>query len=81
MDTLGWFYVETGRIEQGLKLLQKALDIALHESDIRYHWAVALHRAGRNEEARKELDRLLHTDPDFPQAAEARSLLVKLQNY
>jgi hypothetical protein len=40
--------------------------------------AVALHRAGRNDEARKELDRLLRTGKDFPGIEDARALRAQL---
>ncbi len=47
--------------------------------EIRYHLAVALHKTGRNDEARKELERLLRSGKEFAQAAEARSLLERLE--
>jgi len=52
---------------------------APHLPEIRYHMAVALEKAGRRDEARKELERLLRDEKDFAQAGDARALLDKLQ--
>jgi hypothetical protein len=41
---------------------------------------VALHKNGRDQEARRELERLLRTNKDFPEAAGARALLAQLEN-
>jgi hypothetical protein len=41
---------------------------------------VALHKNGRDEEARKELERLLRANKEFPEAAGARALLARLEN-
>ena len=74
MDTLGWLLVQKGETNRGLVLLQEARVKAPHIPDIHYHMAVALHRAGRNDEARKELDRLLKSGREFPEIEEARAL-------
>jgi putative PEP-CTERM system TPR-repeat lipoprotein len=78
-DTLGWLLVQNGRTNRGLVLLQEARVKAPHIPEIHYHMAVALHRAGRSDEARKELDRLLRTGKDFPGIEEARALHKQLQ--
>ncbi len=55
-------------------LLQEAAVKAPHIPDIRYHMVVALDKAGRRDEARKELDRLLKTGKAFPDVDKARVL-------
>ena len=77
-DTLGWLLVQNGETNRGLVLLQEAAVKAPHLSEIRYHMAVALAKAGRRDEARKELDRLLKTGKEFQGVDEARKLVEQL---
>jgi len=79
-DTLGWLLVQNGDTNRGLVLLQEARVKAPHIPDIHYHMAVALHKAGRNNEARKELDRLLKTGKQFPELDDAQALRDQLGN-
>ena len=79
IDTLGWLLVQNGEITRGLVLLQEAVTKAPHVPGIRYHMAVALMKAGRREEARKELDRLLRTGKKFPERDEAAALRIRLE--
>ena len=79
IDTLGWLLVQNGEITRGLVLLQEAVTKAPHVPEIRYHMAVALMKAGRREEARKELDRLLRTGKKFPERDEAAALRIRLE--
>jgi putative PEP-CTERM system TPR-repeat lipoprotein len=77
-DTLGWLLLQNGDTRRGLILLQEAAVKAPHIPEIRYHMAVALARAGRHDEARKVLDRLLRTGKDFQGVEEARKLREQL---
>ena len=78
IDTLGWLRVEKGDHQRGLVLLQEAVTRAPHNAEIRYHMAVALAKAGRSEEARRELEWILENEKKFSNADEARALLDKL---
>ena len=78
-DTLGGLLFEQGITTRGLELLEKAFHLAPDASDIHYHYAAALAKAGQREQARRELERLLESKKRFPQEAEARSLLGELQ--
>jgi putative PEP-CTERM system TPR-repeat lipoprotein len=77
-DTLGWLLVQNGELNRGLVLLQEARLQAPHNPEIHYHLAVALHRAGRSDEAREELERLLETGQAFPGIDQARALQAQL---
>jgi len=79
MDTVGWIYVQNDMVDKGLPLLQDARVKAPHIAEIGYHLAVAMHKAGRNEEARKELRRLIRDNKDFESIEEAKQLLHKLE--
>jgi putative PEP-CTERM system TPR-repeat lipoprotein len=78
MDTLGWMLVEQGNTGRGVPLLQKAVALAPDATEIRYHLAVGLNKAGDKAGARKELDKLLAQNKPFAQIEEARSLLKML---
>lgn len=75
MDTAGWVMIHNNEVSEGLVLIQEAAMRAPHIAEIRYHLAVALDRAGHRNEARKELERLLHSGRVFSQMKEARELL------
>ncbi|MBM3525750.1 MAG: PEP-CTERM system TPR-repeat protein PrsT, partial [Alphaproteobacteria bacterium] len=75
MDTLGWILVQKGDTARGLELLKKAVSLAPDQGDIRYHYAVAMHKSGDTGGARAELNRLLNSGVRFSHAEEARKLL------
>lgn len=74
LDTLGWILVEQGNHQRGLPLLQKAAEGAPGSPEIAYHLAVALHKSGKRDAARIELDKLLAKNQTFPELEEARAL-------
>jgi hypothetical protein len=80
-DTLGWALVNTGDgkdMEEGLALL-RASSKRLRVPDGYYHYGIALHRAGRNAEARIELERALQKSPDFALAEDARKAIQQIR--
>ena len=73
-DTLGWILVEQGQLQQGINLLNKAVQKAPDVASIRYHLGAALARAGKKQEAKKELDLSIKSGQKFPELAQAQAL-------
>ena len=73
-DTLGWLLVERGDVSRGLPFLANAAAGLPRESTVRYHYAVALAKAGRKEQAREEIKRLLDSGGALPEGAMASSV-------
>jgi len=78
IDTYGWLLIKTGRTEQGLSLLEKALKHAPENGDIRYHVAAGLAQAGEKARAKRELTTLLDSGAAFTEKAAAQALLKEL---
>lgn len=78
LDTLGWILVEQGQAGRGLELLRKAVEKAPKADSLRYHYAVALARTGKQPQAKQELDALIKSRRTFPELEEAKALMAKL---
>lgn len=77
-DTYGWMLVTYGKLKEGLALLQTAKEAAPNSPDIHYHFAYALTKAGRKDEAKQVLVNVLGTDRSFEKRAEAEQLMQQL---
>lgn len=78
-DTLGWILVKRGDTGKGLTLIENAAVHAPQAISIHYHLAVALNAAGRKEQARDQLQRILQSGKEFPEKAKARLLLRQVE--
>ena len=78
MDTLGVLLMDKGDTARGLDLLKKAVALAPQASQIRLNYARALIKAGKNSDARSELDQLAKLGDKFPAQTEVAQLLKGL---
>ncbi len=77
-DTYGWMLVTYGKLKEGLDLLKTAKDAAPDNPGINYHFAYALSKAGRGDEAKSVLVNVLEGTVEFEERAEAEQLMRKL---
>jgi putative PEP-CTERM system TPR-repeat lipoprotein len=78
LDTLGTLLVSKGDASKGLEYLTKAAELAPKRHDIRLNYAKALAKAGRPDDARKELVALQAVADEFPGKSEIPALLKGL---
>lgn len=75
LDTTGVLLTAKGDVAKGLEYLTRAVTLAPDRHDIRLNYAKALLKAGRTEEARKELVKLQAVSQDFAGKSEIAALL------
>jgi putative PEP-CTERM system TPR-repeat lipoprotein len=78
LDTLGTLLVAKGDTSKGLEYLTRAAELAPKRHDIRLNYAKALAKAGRPDDARKELVALQAVADEFPGKSEIPALLKGL---
>ncbi|MES2353894.1 MAG: XrtA/PEP-CTERM system TPR-repeat protein PrsT [Pseudomonadota bacterium] len=78
LDTLGWMRVEQGKTKEGMESLKEAVALAPGDPTIRYHFAAGLARSGDKATARRELEKLLSSNPQSAIAKDAKALLGQL---
>jgi len=78
LDTIGWIFLQNGKEDKGLVLVQQAALLDARNVHVRFHLASALAKTGKNEDAKKELERLLKENKSFSERAEAEALLKGL---
>ena len=75
LDTLGVLLVAKGDAAKGIEYIAKAVQLAPNRHEIRLNYAKALLKAGRKDDARKELTQLQAVTQDFPGKSEVADLL------
>ncbi len=78
VDTLGWILVNTGKLDEGISLLQEAVTMSGGKAEIRYHLAAAFVLSGETEQARGILNDLLADATEFSSRTDAEELLATL---
>lgn len=76
-DTLGWLASHQGDLERAVTLIRQAVGMNPDDPTIRYHLGAVLAKAGKKEDAVKELRRALIA-PEFPDADAVRRTLQAL---
>jgi Flp pilus assembly protein TadD len=69
---------QQGKVADALAQLEQATVIAPRDPDIGYHYAAALARNGKSEQAERRLVALLRDHPAFSEREAAQSLLSQL---
>lgn len=77
-DTLGWIMTVQGDAANGVKHLQVASAALPTLNEVQYHYAVALSRTNKANDARALLQKILATNAEFEGKADARQLLERL---
>ena len=75
-DTLGWLLAEQSQLERAVPLLKQASAQLPANNEIRYHYGVALSRAGDKRAAREQLEPLL-AQKDFERRDAVKALLAQ----
>jgi putative PEP-CTERM system TPR-repeat lipoprotein len=75
LDTLGMLLVNKGDVQKGFGYLEQARALAPESSVLRLNYAKALLKAGRKDEARKELEALRRVPDDFRGKEEIEALM------
>ncbi|MGB5715689.1 MAG: XrtA/PEP-CTERM system TPR-repeat protein PrsT [Gammaproteobacteria bacterium] len=78
LDTYGWILVHEDDVEKGTQLLRQASKQLQDVAEVRYHYAVALHLSGDQQQAREILEALLADGKPFDGREQARQLLVDI---
>ncbi|MEN8205326.1 MAG: XrtA/PEP-CTERM system TPR-repeat protein PrsT [Pseudomonadota bacterium] len=79
LDTYGWILVNENDVDRGRRLLRQASKQLPGVAEVSYHYAVALHKSGDQQQAREILEALLVDDKPFDGREHARRLLEDIQ--
>jgi putative PEP-CTERM system TPR-repeat lipoprotein len=77
-DTYGWILFTHRHSAAALPLLEAAARVAARDPEVQYHYAAALAAAGRTDEARETLRKVMDARTEFRGRREAEKLLAQL---
>ncbi len=79
LDTLGWIHLKRDETSKALAILEEAAGKAPDSPVINYHLAIALHKSGRDIEARQKVEKALEQTTPFAGREKAEALLAELK--
>ena len=79
-DTYGWILLRKKKVTQALPLLESAARAIPKDPTIQYHYSAALAQAGRQDEARELLARIVDEKHEFADRPAAERLLQDLRS-
>jgi putative PEP-CTERM system TPR-repeat lipoprotein len=79
LDTAGWANHVAGNKDRAMQLLRDARLREPGNAEIRYHLGAVLSRAGRNVEAKEEIEAAIRTNVTFDGINDAKTLLATLK--
>ena len=77
-DTLGWIYIKKNLSDTAIGIFKDLVQKEPDRSTYRYHLAMALYQKGDKEQAKKECEQALKSNPPKDEEAKIRDLLAKL---
>ena len=80
IDTKGWILTKQFQYSEALTFLRRAFALDSSDPSIRYHLAYTLHKLGRINEARKELDAALASERTFNERPDAVALMMEIES-
>jgi predicted Zn-dependent protease len=75
MDTYAWIQVQQGDVQEGLRLLKRAVAQLPNSAEVRYHHAVAVYKAGDIDNGMRLIRALLEEGGQFEGRQDAELLL------
>ncbi|MBI3772217.1 MAG: PEP-CTERM system TPR-repeat protein PrsT [Gammaproteobacteria bacterium] len=78
-DTLGWLVLDAGDMQRAVDLLADAYKRAPRHGGIAYHYASALVRQGKSQQAKSVLEQVLASGVPFDDRNQANTLLLKIK--
>lgn len=77
-DTFGWVLYKKGQYQRALGVLEQSAEQLPNEAEVRYHLGVTQYMLGREDAARRSLDRALTLGSDASWTADAKKRLAVL---
>jgi len=79
-DTLGWVYLRMNTPDSAVRVLKDSVAKGPKNAEYSYHLGIAYFKTGNTAEAKRYLESALTLQPNFPQADDAKKILVSLRN-